>query len=38
MILVGVIATILLGAGLIPPYIEIWRRSGRVVGISTCYL
>ncbi|KAL9610836.1 MAG: hypothetical protein Q9167_004476 [Letrouitia subvulpina] len=34
MILVGVIAAILLAAGLVPPYFEIAKRSGRIVGIS----
>ncbi|KAL8974892.1 MAG: hypothetical protein Q9205_008114, partial [Flavoplaca limonia] len=31
--LVGVLSAILLAAGLIPPYFEIAKRSGRVVGI-----
>ena len=35
MILVGTIAAILLAAGLLPPYFELWQRKGRVVGIST---
>jgi hypothetical protein len=34
MIILGVIASVLLAAGLIPPYFEIWRRRGRVIGIS----
>lgn len=34
-ILIGVIATILLVAGLVPVYCEIWKRKGKVVGIST---
>jgi len=34
MLIVGIIASILLGAGLIPPYFEIWKRRGRVVGIG----
>lgn len=33
-LLVGVIAAILLIAGFIPTFVEIWRRKGRVVGIS----
>ncbi len=33
-IAIGVVAAILLGLGLIPPYFEIWKRRGRVVGIS----
>ena len=36
MTLVGVVSAILLAAGLIPPYFEIAKRSGRVVGISMC--
>ncbi|KAL8824517.1 MAG: hypothetical protein Q9191_005009 [Dirinaria sp. TL-2023a] len=31
--LIGIIAAILLAAGLIPPYFEFWKRGGRVVGI-----
>ena len=31
---VGVIAAILLGAGILPPYFEIWKRGGRCIGIS----
>lgn len=34
MTLVGVISAILLAGGLIPPYFEIAKRHGRVVGIS----
>ena len=34
MLLIGIIAAILLAAGLLPPYLEIWKRKGRVVGIS----
>ncbi len=34
MVLVGVIAAILLALGLLPPYFEIWKRRGRVIGIS----
>lgn len=34
MILIGVIASILLAGGLLPPYFEIWKRKGRVVGIG----
>ena len=35
MILVGVVAAIMLAGGLIPPYFELARRGGRVIGIST---
>jgi hypothetical protein len=34
MIILGVIASILLAAGLIAPYVEIWKRRGRVIGIN----
>ncbi|MCJ1247576.1 hypothetical protein MMC30_004791 [Trapelia coarctata] len=34
MILVGVVGAVLIGAGLIPPYWELWKRKGRVIGIS----
>ena len=35
---VGVIAGGILGIGLLPPYYEIYKRQGRVVGISTVSL
>ncbi|MCJ1358103.1 MAG: hypothetical protein MMC33_008101 [Icmadophila ericetorum] len=38
MVIVGVVASIILAAGLVPPYIEIWRRSGRVIGINWMFL
>ncbi|KAI4128879.1 MAG: hypothetical protein LQ338_002509 [Usnochroma carphineum] len=38
MTLVGVISAILLAAGLIPPYFEIAKRSGRVVGINFIFI
>lgn len=38
MVIVGVVASIILAAGLIPPYIEIWKRNGRVVGINWMFL
>lgn len=31
---VGIIAAILLAAGLLPPYGELWKRRGRVIGIN----
>ncbi|KAK8073106.1 hypothetical protein PG996_006454 [Apiospora saccharicola] len=37
-IVVGIIASILLAAGLVPPYGEIWKRRGRVVGINWVFL
>jgi hypothetical protein len=33
-ILVGVVATLFLCAGLLPPYFELWKRGGRVIGFS----
>jgi hypothetical protein len=33
-LVVGVVATILLASGLLPPYFELWKRDGRVIGIS----
>ena len=35
---IGIVAAVLLAAGLIPPYFEIWRRRGRVVGINFTFL
>ncbi|KAM7187130.1 hypothetical protein V8F20_011121 [Naviculisporaceae sp. PSN 640] len=37
-LVVGVIADILLVAGLLPPYGEIWKRRGRVIGINWIFL
>jgi hypothetical protein len=37
-LIIGVIAAILLAAGLVPPYFEIWKRRGRVVGINFVFL
>jgi hypothetical protein len=36
MTLIGVLAAVLLALGLIPPYFELAKRGGRVVGISMC--
>ncbi|KAL5363466.1 PQ loop repeat protein [Aspergillus floccosus] len=33
-LVVGVVAAVLLASGLIPPYFELWKRDGRVIGIS----
>jgi hypothetical protein len=33
-LLFGIIAAIMLALGLIPPYFELWKRNGRVIGIS----
>ncbi|KAI4193831.1 MAG: hypothetical protein LQ350_008129 [Teloschistes chrysophthalmus] len=38
MTLVGVISAVLLASGLIPPYFEIAKRHGRVVGINFVFL
>ncbi|CZR63818.1 uncharacterized protein PAC_13715 [Phialocephala subalpina] len=38
MIILGVIASILLAIGLLPPYFEIWKRRGRVIGINWIFL
>lgn len=38
MLIVGIIASILLAAGLIPPYFELGKRKGRVVGINFVFL
>ncbi|KAK4248831.1 hypothetical protein C7999DRAFT_13210, partial [Corynascus novoguineensis] len=35
---VGIIAAILLAAGLLPPYGEMWKRRGRVIGINWVFL
>lgn len=32
--IVGIVAAVLLAAGLLPPYVEIWKRRGRVVGFN----
>lgn len=37
-LVVGVIAAILLSAGLLPPYFELWKRDGRVIGFNWVFL
>ncbi|KAI8964575.1 PQ loop repeat-domain-containing protein [Daldinia sp. FL1419] len=37
-LVVGIIANILLAAGLLPPYGELWKRRGRVIGINFIFL
>lgn len=32
--IVGIVAAVLLAAGLLPPYGELWKRKGRVIGIN----
>ncbi|KAL7271758.1 hypothetical protein RUND412_005462 [Rhizina undulata] len=38
MLVIGIIAAILLAAGLVPPYFEIWKRRGQVIGIDWLFL
>ncbi|KAG7661246.1 uncharacterized protein J8A68_005242 [[Candida] subhashii] len=38
MLIIGIIASILLAVGLIPPYFELAKRKGRVVGINFGFL
>lgn len=37
-IIFGAIATVLIAGGLIPPYFEVWKRNGQVVGINFIFL
>lgn len=37
-LIVGIIASILLALGLVPPYLELYKRKGRVVGINFVFL
>jgi len=32
--IVGIFAAVLLAAGLLPPYGELWKRRGRVIGLN----
>ena len=34
----GIIASVLLGVGLLPPYFELMKRQGRVIGIDFLFL
>ncbi|CAN3377068.1 hypothetical protein DIURU_002070 [Diutina rugosa] len=38
MLIIGIIASLLLAVGLVPPYFELWKRRGRVVGINFIFL
>ncbi|KAK4151900.1 hypothetical protein C8A00DRAFT_16741, partial [Chaetomidium leptoderma] len=35
---VGILAAVLLAAGLLPPYGELWKRRGRVIGLNWVFL
>ncbi|KAK3996504.1 hypothetical protein QBC44DRAFT_318028 [Cladorrhinum sp. PSN332] len=37
-LVVGILAAVLLAAGLLPPYGELWKRRGRVIGINWIFL
>ncbi|KAL1971045.1 hypothetical protein VTN77DRAFT_2879 [Rasamsonia byssochlamydoides] len=37
-LLFGIIASIMVVLGLIPPYFELWKRDGRVIGINWVFL
>lgn len=37
-LVVGIIAAVLLAMGLVPPYGELWKRRGRVIGINWIFL
>lgn len=37
-LMIGIIACVLLAAGLLPPYFELWKRNGQVVGINFVFL
>ncbi|OOF92776.1 hypothetical protein ASPCADRAFT_8414 [Aspergillus carbonarius ITEM 5010] len=37
-LVVGVVAAILLASGLVPPYFELWKRDGRVIGFNWVFL
>lgn len=38
MLVIGIVASVLLALGLIPPYFELAKRKGRVVGINFFFL
>ncbi|KAI0204405.1 PQ loop repeat-domain-containing protein [Astrocystis sublimbata] len=37
-LVIGIVAAILLAAGLLPPYGEAWKRRGRIIGINFVFL
>lgn len=37
-VVIGIVAIVLLAVGLLPPYGELWKRHGRVIGISWLFL
>ncbi|KAI5924040.1 PQ loop repeat-domain-containing protein [Camillea tinctor] len=37
-LVVGIVASILLAVGLLPPYREAWKRKGRIIGINWVFL
>lgn len=37
-LVIGIAAAVLLAVGLLPPYQEIWRRHGRVIGFNWIFL
>lgn len=37
-LVIGVVAAVLLAAGLLPPYGEAWKRRGRIIGINFVFL
>lgn len=37
-VVVGVVAAVLLASGLLPPYFELWKRDGRVIGFNWFFL
>jgi hypothetical protein len=38
MLVIGIIASVLLAVGLVPPYFELAKRQGRVIGINFVFL
>lgn len=38
MLIIGIVASVLLALGLLPPYYELYKRRGRVVGINFIFL